>query len=140
MCIRDSFGDFLPHLVALSLGTPLAFFATSGSTFPLEPLGTLGTVWNPLGPFEIPLNPFGDILPHLVALFWHFGDFLPNLVHFCRINFIVYGSTSLNSFQTALIRKRKFRLFWHFLALFGQKNVTMDTPRQSVKGSYSNIF
>ena len=55
-------------------------FATSGSTFPLEPLGTLGTVWNPLGPFETPLNPFGDILPHLVALFWHFGDFLPNLV------------------------------------------------------------
>ena len=76
----NPFGDFLPHLVALSLRTPLAFFATSGSTFPLEPLGTLGTVWNPLGPFETPLNPFGDILPHLVALFWHFGDFLPNLV------------------------------------------------------------
>merc|ERR1712020_616312 len=107
------------------------FFPISGTTFP----------WNPLEPFETPWNPFGDILPHLAALFWHFGNFVPNLVAlFGHINFTDHGSTSLNSFQTVLIRKIVFWLFWHFLATFGQKNVLMDNPRTNVKGPYSNIF
>ena len=68
---------------------------------------------------------FGTFLPNLVTLY---GSFLSNLVAlFCHIKFIVYGSsnslfmvhygsTSLNSFLTVLIRKREF---WLFLTFFG---------------------
>ena len=71
----------------------------------------LGSPWNHL-------EPLWRLFATSGSTFCHFGDFLPNLVAlFCHINFIVYGSTSVNSFLTVLMRKCEFRLFFDIFCL-----------------------